>query len=119
MVLGSLMIGSSVLQQASERINVLGSHANRAIGSRTDGSDISALMVHPLHNASVIGDAKEIERSQAAVKGSKGADHGFHTPHPTFQHIHGLLHLPGRATDLAGVACSDRGNPMAARNDAP
>ena len=67
------MIGSSVLQQASERINVLGSHANRAIGSRSDGSDIPALMVHPLHNASVIGDVNEVDTSQAA--GCDGRKH--------------------------------------------
>ena len=74
-------------------------------------------MVHPLHNVSVIDDANEIERGQAAVKGEKGVHHGFHTPHPAFQHIHGLLHLSARAADLARVAYSDRGTLHAAHND--
>ena len=54
---------------ASEPIIALKSRANRAIDSCSDRSDISTLMVHPLHNVSVIGDANEIERNHAAVKG--------------------------------------------------
>ncbi len=53
------------------------------------------------------------------MREQKGVRHGFHTPPPTFQHIHGLLHLPGRAADLARVARSDRDSLNAARNDAP
>lgn len=54
----------SLKQQTSEQIIVLKSHANPAIDSCSDGSDIPSLMVHPLHNVSVIGAAKELESSQ-------------------------------------------------------
>ena len=74
-------------------------------------------MVHALHNDSVIGDANESANSQATVKGEKGAHHGFHTSHPAVQHVHGRLHLPGRAPDLAGVAQSDRDSLNAVRNN--
>ncbi len=59
----------SVKQQTSEQIIALKFRANLAIDSCSDRNDIPSLMVHPLHNVSVISDAKEIERSHATVKG--------------------------------------------------
>ncbi len=53
------------------------------------------------------------------MKGKKGAHHGCHTPHSAFQPLHGRLHLPGRAADLAGVTSLDRDSPHAARNETP
>ncbi len=50
----------SLKQQTSEQVIVLKSHANPAIDSCSDGSDIPSLMVHPLHNVLIIGDAHEL-----------------------------------------------------------